>query len=140
MPPLRYLLLALFLAAPSTHASFEKKLSAFKEKIKGRSVEMTGNLLSTGTSDGAEMQDIVAGSIGYNYVGVAVQIKNHSPYDLTAPLMHAASGWQEDGSNLPGYGLNSVDSGKEDAFLAHNRGYTTGDGRRNSRGAFYLRT
>ena len=104
------LLLALLLAIPcwSKYTSFKttrEELEAFSARTSGLQLTTAGNMAdrncssttSSSMASAAGAVGLVEGlkvSVGSSYVGVAVHVRNYSPYRLDAPQAHVVCGYQ----------------------------------------------
>jgi len=87
-------------------------------------------------SSAKSLQSEVASKIGRQYVGVALNIQNYSPFLLTDLQKSIKYGYSEpDGGYLPDHAFHAVKPKQEEVFLFHNWGYTTEAGKRNTRGS-----
>ena len=96
------LLLALLLAIPcwSKYTSFKttrEELEAFSARTSGLQLTTAGNMADRNCSSTASAAGLVEGlkvSVGSSFVGVAVHVRNYSPYRLDAPQAHVVCGYQ----------------------------------------------
>lgn len=87
-------------------------------------------------SSAKSLQSEVASKIGRQYVGVAVNIQNYSPFLLTDVQKSIKYGYSEpDAGYLPDHAFHAVKPKQEEVFLFHNWGYQTEAGKRNTRGS-----
>merc|ERR1712012_860064 len=137
--------LFLFLLISVTYAQRESRHKKFdrttKEMIEEFEHEIPKITLGKGTnmgshSDAKSLQSEVAAKIGNQYVGVAINIQNYSPFLLTDVHKHVEYGWPEpDAGYLPKHTFHDVRPKHEEVFLFHNRGWRTEANKRNSRGS-----
>merc|ERR1712110_369973 len=117
-----------FLAAISlgTSAVDKKAKSDFSANWqKDTTFEKGENIRLASDQTATSVQQKVASQVGSNFVSVALNIRNQSPFKLGKPKTFARCGYQEDRTYLKSYKKHhheGINPGFEEVFLFHNWG------------------